>query len=90
MKTGWIGRRLPRIAWTSGLEDVEVTPRSIFVDFDFFGLLLGGHLARMRANGALPAEQLASWWNDLADQHAAGQFFAGFTAFIVSGTKRLA
>jgi SAM-dependent methyltransferase len=87
MKNGWIGRQLPRLFRESGLDDVSMQARALFVPFPFFELLMGGHLARMARSGAVPQPDLDAWSAGLAQAHAAGHFVAGFTAFIVAGTR---
>ncbi len=87
MKSGWIGRQLPRLFRESGFDDVSMHARPVFVPFPFFELLIGGHLARMAQSGAVPRRELDAWSADLAESHAAGRFLAGVTAFIVAGTR---
>jgi hypothetical protein len=48
---------------------------------------MGGHLARIAQAGAVPRRELDAWSSGLAAAHAAGHFLAGFTAFIVAGTR---
>jgi ubiquinone/menaquinone biosynthesis C-methylase UbiE len=87
MKNGWIGRQLPRLFRESGLGDVSVAAQVIFVPFPFFELLVGGHLARMAEGGGVARRDLDGWSAGLAEAHAAGRFLAGFTAFVVAGTR---
>jgi ubiquinone/menaquinone biosynthesis C-methylase UbiE len=87
MKNGWIGRQLPRYFRQAGLVDVSVATRVLFPPFPFFEMLVGGHLTRMVESGAVSRHDLDAWSADLAEAHAAGRFLAGFTAFIVAGTR---
>ena len=87
IRNGWIGRQLPRLLRERGMTDVNVVGRSIFVDFEFFGLLVGGRLTTAQEAGLLDPDQVRAWWQGLADAQHAGTFLASFTAFIVSGTK---
>ena len=88
MKNGWIGRRLPRLLKAHGLTDVAVKTETIFIHYEFLQLLVGGHVARMHASGALSSEEADQWWTSLARASREGVFNYGFTAFIVSGVKR--
>jgi ubiquinone/menaquinone biosynthesis C-methylase UbiE len=88
IRNGWIGRQLRRMFLDQGMTEVVVVPHQVFVGFEFLGLLIGGHLTRAQLAGVLNASDTERWWRDLHDADAAGRFFAGFTAFIVSGAKR--
>jgi len=87
MKTGWIGRRLPGMFRTAGLTDVSVVPRVILVHYEFFEMLLGGHLSRAQHDGSVSPRDAERWWDGLREVQRQGNFLAGFTAFIVAGTK---
>ena len=87
MKNGWIGRSLPRMFAENNVRDVHTVVEFVFVDFDLMGLLVGGHLHKMGAEGTIDAAALKDWWNGLAQADQAASFLAGFAAFIVSGTK---
>jgi hypothetical protein len=67
------------------VRDVRVETKSIFLDFDFLGLLLGGYLRRAEVEGHLEPSALRVWWNGLARADEAGNFLASILAFIVSG-----
>jgi ubiquinone/menaquinone biosynthesis C-methylase UbiE len=88
IRNGWIGRQLRRMFLDQGMTEVVVVPHQILIGFEFLGLLIGGHLTRAQRAGVLNASDTERWWRDLHDADAAGRFFAGFTAFIVSGAKR--
>lgn len=87
MKNGWIGRALPRMTKERGIANISVRPYPVTIDFEFFELLLGGHLARLVAAGTLSHAEISIWSRTLTERARAGTFFAGFTAFIVSGQK---
>jgi ubiquinone/menaquinone biosynthesis C-methylase UbiE len=87
MQSGWIGRQLRRMFLECGMIEVAVVPHQIFIGFEFLGLLIGGHLTRAQRAGTLDPSDVKSWWDELAHSDATGRFLAGFTAFIVSGTK---
>src|SRR5262249_24566052 len=87
IKNGWIGRQLPRLLQDNGLVEPSATTRVLFIPFSFFEMLVGGHLARWAAAGVAPRRDLEVWSEDLARAAAAGRFLAGFTAFMVAGTR---
>jgi ubiquinone/menaquinone biosynthesis C-methylase UbiE len=87
IRSGWIGRQLRRMFLDRGMIEVAVVPHQIFIGFEFLGLLIGGHLTHAQRAGTLDPTDVKNWWDQLRDSDAAGRFLAGFTAFIVSGTK---
>jgi SAM-dependent methyltransferase len=87
IRNGWIGRQLPRLLREHGMTDITVIGHPVFVDFEFFGLLIGGQLTAAQAAGLLDPDRVRIWWQGLIDAEQAGTFLAAFTAFIVSGTK---
>jgi ubiquinone/menaquinone biosynthesis C-methylase UbiE len=87
MKSGWIGRSLPRLFREVGMTDISVSFPTITVTFDFLQLLLGGHVARAVAAGVLSEKEADQWWTQLGLANADGTFLYGFTAVIVSGAK---
>jgi ubiquinone/menaquinone biosynthesis C-methylase UbiE len=87
IRNGWIGRELPRRLHERGMTDINVIGHQVFVDFEFFGLLIGGRLTAAQAAGLVDPDQIRAWWQGLVDAEQAGVFLASFTAFIVSGTK---
>jgi ubiquinone/menaquinone biosynthesis C-methylase UbiE len=87
MKSGWIGRALPRLFREVGMTDISVSFPTITITFDFLQLLVGGHVARAVTAGILSAKEADQWWTQLGQANADGTFLYGFTAVIVSGTK---
>ncbi len=87
MKTGWIGRRLPRVFREVGMKDVSCSFQTITLTYDFLQLLIGGHVVHAVTTGLLSEQEADLWWTNLAQANDKGTFLYGFTAFIVSGTK---
>jgi SAM-dependent methyltransferase len=87
MKNGWIGRSLPRLFGEIGMIDISVSFRTITFTYEFFQLLLGGHVARAVAAGILSEQEADLWWTHLARANADGIFLYGLTAFVVAGVK---
>jgi ubiquinone/menaquinone biosynthesis C-methylase UbiE len=86
IRNGWIGRALPRLFRENGMTDVHVVGHTVFIDFEFLGLLIGGPLTAAQAEGVLDPGDVSAWWKCLAEADERGNFLAGFTAFIVSGS----
>lgn len=87
MKNGRIGRQLPRLFKQNGLVDVTVSPRTMFVPYELFELLIGGHLANAQMAGILSPGEVSDWWKDLQAANELGMFLCCITAFIVAGTR---
>lgn len=87
IRNGWIGRALPRLFREKGMGDVGVMGNTVFIDFEFLGLLIGGRLTAAQAAGIVDPSDVSAWWKGLAEADERGNFLAGFTAFIVSGSK---
>jgi len=87
IRNGWIGRQLRRRFLDLGMTEVAVVTQEIFVGLEFLRLLIGGHLTQAQQSGAFAAAELQDWWAGLRVAEADGRFLAGFTAFIVSGSK---
>lgn len=69
------------------MTDINVVGHEVFLDFEFFGLLVGGRLTTAQAEGLLDSQKIREWWKGLLDAEQVGMFLAGLTAFIVSATK---
>lgn len=87
MRNWWIGRCLPRLVRGHGVGDVTVDARQVWIDYEFAGLLLGGHLVRAQAAGVITPDEAERWCHDLEAADREGQFLLGVTAFIVCGTR---
>jgi ubiquinone/menaquinone biosynthesis C-methylase UbiE len=86
LRNGQVGRALPRLFRENGVSDVHVVGHTVFIDFEFLGLLIGGALTAAQAAGMLDPGDLSAWWRGLADADERGDFLAALTAFIVSGS----
>ena len=87
IRHGWIGRQLPRLFREHGMTDLSVTPHTVLIHYEFAQLLWGGHLTRAQQAGVVSPAEVERWWEHLGKANEAGTFLAGFTAFIVAGTK---
>jgi len=86
-RNGWIGRRLPRIFREVGMTEIGVDYRVVTVNYEFLQLFLGGHIARIVADGIISENDADLWWTHVARTSREGTFVYGFMATIVSGTK---
>jgi SAM-dependent methyltransferase len=88
IKQGWIGRSLPRLFKEAGLTHVLVEPHPArFPNCTFAHRPFDGHLSQAVAAGALPENELSSWWTYLEPAEERGHVLAGLLGFVVSGTK---
>lgn len=86
----WIGRQLPRQFRHLGLQAVTVTPHFIPTPYAIFRQVVSGALVQAVERGAFSEGMVAEWWRELEAAAVAGDFFAGFSGFLVSGCKPLA
>jgi SAM-dependent methyltransferase len=83
--SGWIGRQVPRLLRDRGLCEIMILPQMVLTPYPMYRRVVGGTLDQAVQAGQLAAEEAAMWWRALEQAAAAGQFFAGFPGFIVSG-----
>jgi ubiquinone/menaquinone biosynthesis C-methylase UbiE len=88
--SGWIGRRMRTLFLGSGLDDVDVRPRTLVCTdldtadqvFSFFATV-----DRLVDTGTLGRDDADRWKTELLDADAAGRFLATYTGFLVSGRR---
>jgi hypothetical protein len=90
VRSGWIGRKLPRLLRTAGLTDVEVlvlpSPRSDYAHTN--ASLRLDYYAQCAADaGVLTHAEATEWSASLAAWAADGFFFCLVTMFVVVGRK---
>lgn len=90
VRSGWIGRSLPRLFRAAGLTDIEVqvlpSPRFDFEETNT-SLRLFQHADNAVAAGAITADAAERWKASLLDAAARGTFFCLVTMFLVAGRK---
>lgn len=90
IRTGWIGRQLPRLFKTAGLTDLDVTiipsPRTDYAHTNA-SLRLDYYAERAAEAGVITAEEAARWSASLAANGAADCFFCVVMMFMVAGRK---
>jgi ubiquinone/menaquinone biosynthesis C-methylase UbiE len=91
VRSGWIGRQLPRLMKQAGLLDVEVTvlpsPRTDYLHTNA-SLRLDSYAQRAAEAGVITTRQATDWSESLASVAASGYFFCVVTMFMVVGRKR--
>jgi ubiquinone/menaquinone biosynthesis C-methylase UbiE len=90
VRSGWIGRSLPRLFRAAGLTDVSVqvlpSPRFDFEETNT-SLRLFQHADSAVSAGAITAEAAERWKASLLDAAARGDFLCVVTMFLVAGRK---
>lgn len=90
VRTGWIGRQLPRLFKSAGLVNVDVevlpSPRTDYAPTNA-SLRLDYYAERAAEAGVISADQAARWSESLAEAAAAGCFFCVVTMFMVVGFR---
>jgi ubiquinone/menaquinone biosynthesis C-methylase UbiE len=90
VRTGWIGRQLPRLFKTAGLSNVEVevmpSPRTDYAHTNA-SLRLDYYAQRAAEAGVISFDEAARWSESLAAAAATGCFFCVVTMFMVTGRK---
>jgi ubiquinone/menaquinone biosynthesis C-methylase UbiE len=90
VRSGWIGRQLPRLFKEVGLVGVEVavmpSPRTDYAHTNA-SLRLDYYARRAAEAGVISTAEANRWSAALAERAAAGTFFCLVTMFMVSGRK---
>jgi ubiquinone/menaquinone biosynthesis C-methylase UbiE len=90
VRSGWIGRQLPRLFRTAGLSDVETlvlpSPRTDYAQTNA-SLRLDSYAQWAADAGVISHAEAAGWSESLAAWAADGFFFCLVTMFMVSGRK---
>lgn len=90
IRTGWIGRQLPRLFRAAGLTDLDIailpSPRTDYAHTNA-SLRLDYYATRAAEAGVISADEAVCWSESLAANAAAGYFFCVVTMFMVAGRK---
>ncbi|HLZ26603.1 MAG TPA: methyltransferase domain-containing protein [Chloroflexota bacterium] len=91
VRSGWIGRQLPRLCKDAGLSEVEVTvlpsPRTDYQHTNA-SLRLDYYARSAAAAGVISIDEARRWSESLAAAAAADRFFCVVMMFMVTGVKR--
>ena len=83
----WIGRQLRRLFSDVGLVDVDVRPKVLEIGYGVIEPMIEQHGGWMVESGAVTAEALAQWRQELEYANLSGTFFMGMTMFVALGRK---
>jgi ubiquinone/menaquinone biosynthesis C-methylase UbiE len=87
-RDGWLGRRIPALFHEAGLQDVRITPATLWLRYPVAMQLVGpGTVERACAAGVLSPAEGEDWLRQLQESHEAGRLFCTLTGFIVVGIK---
>jgi SAM-dependent methyltransferase len=86
---GWIGRQLPAMCRGLGLTDVKLIPAfNIVTEFELvYELALGYFVKRAEQAGAVSAEEVARWLDDLRQRDRRGEFLCTQMLFRIFARK---
>ena len=86
---GWIGRQLPGYCHDLGLIDIKTTTRMLAITrYERWAKVWWQKWAKgAQAAGAISANELKDWLNDLQARDQAGKFFATWAGIIVTAVK---
>jgi ubiquinone/menaquinone biosynthesis C-methylase UbiE len=87
IRSGWIGRALPRLFQQAGLDEVTSVPRAVRPHYASAHDVFDGVIAKGVSQGVLSSEEVARWWRDLEQANSRGLFHFGFLGFVVAGRK---
>ena len=87
LRSGWVGRELPRLLAEAGMADVTVRRPQVVVDADLVRPLISRQMARLQEAGVVGAEEVERWWARLEAAHGRIEDLAPGTIVIVAGTR---
>jgi hypothetical protein len=87
-RNGWLGRHLPALFREVGLDEVRITPATLWLRYPLALQMVGpSTLERACAAGLLTRVQGEGWLQQLQQRHEAGLLFCTLTGFLVVGRK---
>lgn len=87
-RNGWLGRHIPTLFRESGLDEVRITPATLWLRYPVAIQLVGpATVHRAVAAGLLTSEEGEDWLRQLQHQYEAGLLFCTLTGFLVVGSK---
>jgi ubiquinone/menaquinone biosynthesis C-methylase UbiE len=87
IRSGWLGRTLPRLFHEAGLYEVTSVPRAVRPHYASAHDVFDGLIAKGISQGVLSGEEVTLWWQDLEQANNRGMFHFGFLGFVVAGRK---
>ena len=87
-RNGWLGRHVPALFREAGLEDVHITPATLWLRYPVAMQMVGpATVERACAAGLLTATEGEDWLGQLHQRYEAGLLFSTLTGFLVVGCK---
>jgi ubiquinone/menaquinone biosynthesis C-methylase UbiE len=87
-RNGWLGRHIPELCREAGLQDVGITPATLWLRYPVAMQMIGpGTVARACAAGVLNLAEGEEWLRQLQERSEAGLLFCTLTGFLVLGRK---
>ncbi|HWG45421.1 MAG TPA: methyltransferase domain-containing protein [Gemmataceae bacterium] len=87
-RDGWLGRRIPALFHEAGLQDVRITPATLWLRYPVAMQMVGPDtVERACTGGVLSPAEGEEWLRQLQEIHEAGRLFCTLTGFIVVGIK---
>jgi ubiquinone/menaquinone biosynthesis C-methylase UbiE len=87
-RNGWLGRHIPALFREVGLNEVRITPATLWLRYPLVMQMIGpSTVERASAAGALARAEGEDWLRQLQQHHEAGLLFCTLTGFLVVGRK---
>lgn len=87
-RNGWLGRHVPELFREAELQDVRITPATLWLRYPVAMQLIGpATVERACAAGVLTPAEGEAWLRQVREKHEAGRFFCTLTGFIVVGER---
>lgn len=87
-RNGWLGRHIPALFREAGLEDVRITPATLWLRYPVAMQMVGrGTVERACAAGLLAEAEGEDWLRELQEHYEKGLLFCTLTGFLVIGRK---
>jgi ubiquinone/menaquinone biosynthesis C-methylase UbiE len=87
-RNGWLGRHVPALFREAGLEDVRITPATLWLRYPLAMQMVGPDtVGRASAAGLLTAAEGEDWLRQVQERYEAGLLFCTLTGFLVLGRK---
>jgi ubiquinone/menaquinone biosynthesis C-methylase UbiE len=87
-RNGWLGRHVPELFRAAGLQEVHITPATLWLRYPLAMQMIGpGTVERACAAGLLTVAEGEEWLQQLQEKYEAGLLFCTLSGFIVVGRK---
>lgn len=87
-RNGWLGRHVPELFRAAGLQEVHITPATLWLRYPLAMQMIGPDtVERACAAGLLSAAEGEEWLRQVQEKYEAGLLFCTLSGFIVVGRK---